>query len=170
MFLTETQFISKLLEKIRRRNQCQEMPRLRLFMIFKNSSFLIIKISDLQSFKDSKIQRFKDSKIFKDSRTQRFLGFREDNITFDSFTWLSAHSWPYRFILGGSRLMAHGRLEPCGKKERRARIREGDRGAPSYHKARAGHEPWAESRTECQEWSDKPMNEPKVIWINRDMR
>ena len=39
----------------------------------------------------------------------------------DSFILLSAHSWPYRFILGilfGSRLMAHGRLEPCGKKER----------------------------------------------------
>ena len=50
------------------------------------------------------------------------------NIIFDSFILLSAHSWPYRFILGilfGSRLMAHGRLEPCGKKERRAWTREG---------------------------------------------
>ena len=58
--------------------------------------------SKFQRFKESKIQRFKDSKIrrFKDSKIQRFLGLREDNIIFDSFILLSAHSWPYRFILG----------------------------------------------------------------------
>ena len=52
-FLIETKFISKLLEKFRRQNECQEIPRLRLFMIFRNSSFLIIQISDLQIFESS---------------------------------------------------------------------------------------------------------------------
>ena len=42
-FLIDMKFISKLLEKFRRQNLCQEIPRLRLFMIFKNSSFLISK-------------------------------------------------------------------------------------------------------------------------------
>ena len=31
MFLIETKFISKLFKKFRRRNECQEIPRLRLF-------------------------------------------------------------------------------------------------------------------------------------------
>ena len=43
MFLIETKFIFKLLEKFRRQNECQEIPRLRLSMIFKNSSFRIIR-------------------------------------------------------------------------------------------------------------------------------
>ena len=57
-FLIETKFISKLFKKFRRQNESQEIPRLRLFMIFKNSSFLIIKnqISKFQKFKTGRLR------------------------------------------------------------------------------------------------------------------
>ena len=53
-FLIEAKFISKLLEKIRQQNGCQEIPRLRLLIMFKNSSFLIIKKTGVLNFKNSK--------------------------------------------------------------------------------------------------------------------
>ena len=54
MFLIETKFIFKIFKKFRRRNESQEIPRLRLFIILKDSSFLIVKKSD---FKISKVQK-----------------------------------------------------------------------------------------------------------------
>ena len=115
-FLIETKFIHKLFKKFRWENETQEIPRLRLFMIFKNSSFPIIKISDLQSFKVSKIQRFKDS-----LDVEKIILFFI-NITFGSFMALSLHSWH------SVRLMAHDQWGPAGPGPR-----EGDRGAPSGH-------------------------------------
>ena len=66
--MTETKFISKLFKNFHRRNECQEIPRLRLFMILKNSSCLISKIRDLQI---SESLNFEISKIAK-SGTQDF--------------------------------------------------------------------------------------------------
>ena len=57
-FLIETKFIFKISEKFRRENWCHEIPRLRLFIIFKNSSFLIIKNSGIKNFKNSKSGHF----------------------------------------------------------------------------------------------------------------
>ena len=65
-FLIETKFIFVLLEKFRRQNESQEIPRLRLLMISLYHHIKIIEISDFQIFKFqifkiSKFQRFKDS-------------------------------------------------------------------------------------------------------------
>ena len=55
-FLIDMKFISKPFKKFRRQSECQEIPRLRLFMIFKNSTFPIINNSDLQNFKSSNFE------------------------------------------------------------------------------------------------------------------
>ena len=53
-FLIDMKFISKLLKKFLRQNQCQEIPHLSLFMFFKNLSFPIIKNTGILNFKKSK--------------------------------------------------------------------------------------------------------------------
>ena len=114
-FLIETKFVSKLWEKFRRQYECQEIPRLRLFMIFKNSSFLIINI---QEFWVSEIQKWtakvsENKKILK----SQFHTLELLLIFFDSFILLAAHSRPYRFILG---ILFGSRLEPAMSHEPRA--------------------------------------------------
>ena len=71
-FLIEMKFISKLFKKFRRQNESQENPRLRLFIIFKNSSFLIIKNPGILNFKNSKIGRLR-AKV---SKISKILSFR----------------------------------------------------------------------------------------------
>ena len=69
-FLKEMKFISKLLPKFRRQIWCQEIPRLRLFIISSYYHKIIIKISDLQNFKSSnfeisnlQISKFQNPKV-----------------------------------------------------------------------------------------------------------
>ena len=69
-FLEEMKFISKLLPKFRRQIWCQEIPRLRLFIISSYYHKIIIKKSDLQNFKSSnfeisnlQISKFQNPKV-----------------------------------------------------------------------------------------------------------
>ena len=93
-FLIETKFIPKLLEKFRRQNECQEIPRLRLSIIFKNSSFLIIKKSGILNFKNSKSGHFVNLKnssfpISKNPGILKFKNSKNGQLRFPKF-W---NSW-----------------------------------------------------------------------------
>ena len=68
------------------------------------------------------------------------------NIIFDSFILLSAHSWPYRFILGtlfGSLLMANGGRPGPGARRRPQGPGPGPQPPPGTGAGPApiGHEP-----------------------------
>ena len=96
-FLIETKLICKLLYILLMENQCQDIPRLRLFMIFKNSSFPIIKISNLQNskssnFEISKIQKsgtqdFSKILRFSDSQISKIHIFQECSLIFSCIFW-----------------------------------------------------------------------------------
>ena len=66
--LIGTKFTSKLSKKFRWQNESQEIPRLRLFILFKNSSFIIIKNQELW------ISKFKKWTA-KVSEISKFLSF-----------------------------------------------------------------------------------------------
>ena len=125
MFLIETKFTSKCLEKFRRQNECQEIPRLRLLMIFKNSSFLISKKTGTWKFKISNVQTTKKhiksdkneqmpTKVSGISKNLKFSDYQTWKISFSKMVphfliFFEVNSWQIR----GSRV--HYGSKKCRK-------------------------------------------------------
>ena len=107
-FLIEMKFTSKLFKKFRRRNESQEIPRLRLFIIFKNSSSRISKTSEILNFKNSKSGRlrFPESGEFSNFQILRYEKYFSK--MFPHFlVFFEVNSWQIR----GSRV--HYRSKKC---------------------------------------------------------